>query len=233
MTTRFPNGINDHPSGNAGMGRYYPRMDPTRYVQYWNDFHIYTAGDWTVTETQAGATQGINAGAHGGILSLVNSSADNDLNALQLASETFRFDSSKKFWIRTRFKVDDATQSDIMIGLSITDTSPLQSLPTDYIAFYKADDAAALVASVTKNSTSSTIAMGNMSNDTYVVAEMYYDPYQTRLTAMLNGATVGTDLTSVTNIPEDEELAVIIALQNGSAAARTLSVDYLEVLMER
>jgi hypothetical protein len=240
MTTpvRYPNGINDHASGNAGMGRFYPQPDPTRYVRWFDDFHGYTSGDWVVTETQAGATQAAAAAGHGGILSLVNTSTDNDVNSLQWAGgsgatvESFKFTATKKFWIRARFKVSNATESDVIIGLAITDTSPLQSLPSDYIAFYKADGATTLVAAAAKNSTASTITMGSMVDDTYVTAEMYFDGKST-LTAMLDGVPVGTDITSTTNIVDDEELAVTIAVQAGDANARTLSVDFLEILFER
>lgn len=231
MSTRYPGGINDHASGNAGMGRYYPQPDPLRFIRYVNDFQIYTAGDWTVTETQAGATQAAS-NAHGGVLVLTNSAADDDLNALQCPNENFKCSTTGRFWLRARFKVSDATQSDLMLGLAITDTSPLASLPSDGIYFYKADASTSLTAAVRKDATSSSITMGAMADDTYVLAEMYYDG-KGRLTAMLNGATVGTDVTSTTNFPTDEELAVIIAVQNGEASAKTLSVDYIEILMER
>lgn len=234
MTTRYPGGINDHASGNAGMGRFYPQPDPTRYVRWFEEFHTYTSGQWTVTETQAGATQAIATGGHGGVLVLTNDSADNDVICLQLGApnETYRFTSTKKFWIRARFKLSDATDSDAMIGLAITDTSPLASLPTDGIYFLKADDATTLIASARKDGTSSSITMGAMANDTYVVAEMYYDGKLT-LTALLDGVPVGTDVTSVTNFPDDEDLAVTLAVQNGAGAAKSMSVDFLEVVMER
>jgi len=226
--TRFPGGVVDQEA--ATFGAVYPQLDPAKYVRYFNDFHVYTAGDWTVTETQGGATQAIVAG-HGGILKLGNSAADNDLNALQLTQETFKFASGRKAWMRARFKVSDATQSDLMIGLAITDTSPLESLVSDGVYFYKADGAATLSLEVRKDTAASSANIATMVDDTYLKAEMYYDGAST-WRVWLNGAEVSS-VTSATNMPDDEELAVTIAVQNGAGAAKDLHVDFVEILMER
>jgi hypothetical protein len=233
MTTpvRYPNGFNDHAQGNAGMGQFYPQPDPARYVRYFNDFHVFTAGDWTVTESQAGATQAIVAG-HGGILALTNTGTDNDLNAIQNPQETFRFAVGRKAWIRTKFKLSEVTESDAIVGLYITDTSPLATLPSDGVFFYKADGAAALVAQVRKDGAASTISLGNMVADTYETLELYYDGKST-FTAFVDGVPTGTDITVTTNMPDDEEIAVGIAVQAGDGNADTLSIDFIEVLMER
>lgn len=229
--TRMPGGLNDHATANSGWGKFYPQLDPLRYVRYVNDFHVYTAGEWTVTETQAGATQAIVAG-HGGILALVNTGADNDVNQIQLTQETFRFASGRKAWMRARFKIGDATQSDLIVGLAITDTSSLASLPSDGVFWYKNDGAAALTFEVRKDGTSSSQAIATMVDDTYVVVGVYYDG-KTTFTTFLNDVEVASPVTAITNMPDDEELTVTIGVQAGDANADTLSVDYIEVLMER
>ncbi len=52
-TTRFPHGITntsvDTTLGTIGQ------PDPSQYHTYWEDFDYYTAGDWTITVTQAGS----------------------------------------------------------------------------------------------------------------------------------------------------------------------------------
>lgn len=231
--TRMPGGLNDHASANSGWGKFYPQLDPLRYTRYVNDFHTYTAGEWTVTETQAGSTQGITSTAgHGGILALVNTDTDNDVNQIQLAAETFKFASGRKAWMRARFKLSDATQSDALIGLAITDTSLLASLPSDGVFFYKADDAASLTFQVRKDGTASSQTIGTMADDTYVVVGLYYDG-KTTFTTFLNDVEVASPVTVTTNMPDDEELTVSIAVQAGDANADTMSVDYIEVVMER
>ena len=233
MTTRFPGGINDHASGNAGMGQFYPQLDPTRYVRYFNDFHNYTAGDWTVTavgiSTIATTT---TTGFQGGALVFTGDVNDNDGVQAQLVQESFKLAVGKKVWLRTRFKLSDATDSDALIGLAITDTTLCASLPSDGLYFLKADDATTLIASTRLNGASSSITMGSMANDTVVLAELYYDGKNT-FKAFLNGSPVGTDITATTNLCDDEFLTVSMALLNGAAASKTMHVDFIEVLMER
>lgn len=225
--THFPNGVTNV-AGSSTMASYLA-PHPALMHQWFNDFDTYTAGDWTVTETQAGATQAITD-ADGGVLALVNSAADDDLNAIQLKNETFKWEIGKGFWLRSRFKISDVTEADMIIGAYITDTSPLASLPSDGIYFYKADGSTSLLFSVRKNGTSSSVTMGTLVADTFVIAMAHWDGVQWNV--WLDTSPVGT-ITDTTNVVDDEELAVGIAIQNGEAVAKTLSIDYLLVSKER
>ena len=53
----------------------------------------------------------------------------------QLVKEGFKFESGKQIGFHVRFKTNDATQTDIVAGLQLTDTSPLDV--TDGIFFLK------------------------------------------------------------------------------------------------
>ena len=66
-TTRFPNGVTNVGEDTifAALGQ----LAPTKFHTYWEDFDYYAAGDWTVTETQASATQAL-ADGDGGLLLL-------------------------------------------------------------------------------------------------------------------------------------------------------------------
>lgn len=227
VPTHFANGVTNNPASHP-LGSYVA-PSPTKLHEWFNDFDTYTAGDWTVTETQAGATQAITAG-DGGLLALVNSAADDDLNAIQLVQETFLWASTKQFWLRARFKISDATESDLIIGAYITDTSPLASLPSDGLFFHKADGSASLTFQARKNGTSSSVTMGTLVADTFYVATAYWDGSQWNV--WLDDSPVGT-ITDTTNVVDDEEIAVGMAVQNGEAVAKTLTVDYLLVSKER
>jgi len=218
--TRFKNGLTTA-AKNTLLGEFV-RPSMIKDHTYFNDFDTFAAADWTITETQAGATQGLIDG-DGGLLALVNTSADNDLNSIQLAKETFRFAAGKPSWFACRFKVSDATQSDVVIGMCITDTTPLDV--TDGIYFYKADDAATITLSVEKDNTATTSsALATLADDTFITVGWYYDG-GSNIEAYINDAKVATLAT--TNFPDDEDLTVTLAVQNGSAAARTLTVDYV------
>jgi hypothetical protein len=200
----------------------------TIFHTYFEDFDYYTAGDWTVTETDAGATQALTDG-DGGLLLITNTAADNDLVSLQKKGESFRFESGKALFFEARFKVSDATQSDVVIGLQITDTTPLDV--TDGVFFIKADGAATVDFRVEKNNTATTAsAMATMANDTYIRLGFYYDG-SSAVQYFVNGTYTGSSVT--TNLPDDEDMTVTIAIQNGEAAAKTMTVDYVYVAKER
>lgn len=208
-----------------------PEHDQSRLVSYWNDFHTYTSGDWTLTETQAGATQAVDTGAHGGILKLTNATGTSDVNQIQLINETFKLASGKQFWMKTRFALT-ATLANFggLIGLAITDTTAVAGV-SDGIFVRKPTGSSTLSAVVCKNSTETTQALGTMVSGTYVTAALYYNG-KNAIEAWLDGAKIGTMAT--TNLPDDEELAITLASVNAtSGAANVLACDYLMLKMER
>ena len=122
---------------NLPMFQPYP-SDQT-YYGYFNDFMTYNSGDWTITTTEAGsgtASEAVTSSA-GGALLITNDDADNDLDFLQLKGESFKLSTSKRAYFSARFKVSDATQSDFVMGLQITDTTPLAV--SDGVYFMKDD----------------------------------------------------------------------------------------------
>jgi hypothetical protein len=59
----------------------------------------------------------------------------------------------------------------------------------------------------------------------------YYDPKDRKFHAYKDNVEVGTGVN--TNAPDDEELAVSFALQNGEAAAKSMTLDYISAGKER
>ncbi len=227
--TRYPNGVTNVNVGTpfADMGQ----LDPTLYHTYWNDFDTYTAGDWTVTETQAGATQALTAG-DGGLLLLTNSAADDDLNALQKNPAAFAFAAGKKLFFSCRFKVSDATQSDVVVGLPVVDATPLDV--TDGIYFLKSDGSTSVAVICRKDATTgSTTATGiaTMANDTFITLAFAYDG-DSKVEYAVNGVLVGSLNASSSFLP-DANCTISFAIQNGEAVAKTMTVDYIFVAEER
>lgn len=226
INTRFPVGLTNvsESSSLADLGM----PSPTKFHSYMEDFDYYVAGDWTVTETDSGATQALTDG-DGGLLLVTNTAADNDLVGIQKKGESFRFASGKKLFFEARFKVSDATQSDLVIGLQITDTTPLDI--TDGVFFIKADGSTSVSFSVEKNNTATTTsAVATMADDTFITLGFNYDGGSV-MEYCVNGVVAGTSVT--TNLPDDEDLAISFALQNGEAVAKTMTVDYIFVAKER
>lgn len=227
--THFTNGVSNTAVGDPlyrfGM------LDPTKWHVWFDDFDKYTAGDWTITTAETGsgdATEAV-ADADGGILVVTNDDADNDHDFFNYASETFKVVSGKKMFFKARFKVSDATQSDFVIGLQDTDTSPLDT--SHGIFFQKDDGDANLDFHVEKDDTAtSATAVATVADDTYLTVAWYYNG-DDAVEYYVNDVKLGTSAT--TNAPDDEEMTISFGIQNGTDAAKVMSVDYIFVAKER
>jgi len=229
MTTRFPNGLTTVATKNT-LGEFILPSPTTAHV-YFNDFDTYTAGDWTITTTEAGSGSATEAltDADGGALLVTNAAGDNDADFFNKKGESFLFEAGKKAWFKAKFKVSDATQSDFVIGLQITDTAPLAV--SDGVYFQKDDGDALLDFHVEKNSTDTAAAgIATVSDDTDITVGFYYNGVDA-IKYFVDDAHVGTSVT--TNLPDDEVLTVSFGLQNGEAVAKTMTIDYILAAKER
>ena len=234
-TTQFRNGVSNQAAGNPLFE--YPYLDPFKYYSYVNDFFMYVAADWTITTTEAGsgaATEALTSVA-GGALLITNDDADNDADFFNLKGESFKYVSTKNMFFKARFKVSDATQSDIVMGLQITDTTPLAV--SDGIYFMKDDGDASLDFHVEKDSSAtSNSAITTLSDDTFVTAAWHYNPNGNAgsgsFSLYVDDSKVA-EQTTLTNAPDDEELTVSFGIQNGAAAAKTMTIDYIIAAIER
>ena len=140
--THFRSGVSNTSPGDPlykfGM------LDPTKWHTYFNDFDTFAAADWTITTTEGGAGDATEAltNADGGRLLITNDDADDDRDFFQKVGESFKFATGKRLFFKALFQVSDATQSDFVMGLQITDTTPLAV--TDGVYFRK-DDGDALL----------------------------------------------------------------------------------------
>lgn len=224
-TTRFPNGVTNvaknNPLGQMGQ------LDPTKFHNYFNDFDTYLAADWTVTDTGA-ATQAL-ADGDGGLLLITNAAADDDASFSQKVGESFLFEAGKKLWFKAKFQVSDATQSDFVIGLQITDTTPLAV--SDGIYFQKDDGDANLDFHVNKNSTlTSQTAIATVLDATDITVAFYYNGVDA-VEYYVDDSYLGAS--AITNLPDDEVLTISFGIQNGEAVAKTMTLDYVLAIKER
>lgn len=235
VTTHFRNGVSNQIPGNTLFD--YPYLDPFKYYTYTNDFFTYHADEWTITTTEAGsgaATEALTS-YQGGALLVTNDDADNDLDFLQLKGEAFKYVAGKNLFFKAKLKVSDATQSDFVMGLGITDTTPLDT--TDGIFFIKVDGAATMDLLIEKdNSATTNSSVATVADDTWVTMGFHYDPSGNggagSVRIFVDDALVAEE-TTLTNIPDDEELTVSFGIQNGAAAAKTMTIDYILAAVER
>jgi len=211
-----------------------PYPSDQTYYGYFNDFMTYASGDWTITSTDGGSDSGeviqITSSA-GGALIITTNDADNDSEELQLKGESFKLSTSKRAIFSSRFKLSDATESDMLIGLAITDTTAIDGV-SDGVFFKKDDGDTNLDFVVEKDSTeTATAAVATVADDTFVTATFFIDPDRSSVYYSINNAEPVA--VANTNLPDDEELTITLAIQAGAAAAKSLTVDYVNCMIER
>jgi hypothetical protein len=230
--TRFSGGVSTAAIGR-NMGNY-GLPDPTSWHTYFNDFDAYAAGEWTITTTEAGGGDATEAltDADGGVLLITNDAGDDDADFFQKVGESFLMEVGKPAVFKCRIKLSDATQSDFVIGLQITDTTPLDV--TDGIYFLKADGSAALSVICRKNATTgstSASSIATLVSDTWINLGWEYDG-KDAVKYFVNEAHVGTLDGSSSYLP-DTEVTISFGIQNGEAAAKSLSLDYIFAAKKR
>ena len=230
MSTHFTSGVtNVSSSGSGGLLKQPSRH---KYHEYFDDFNIYNAGDFTITTTEDGSGSAAEAliDGDGGLLQITNAAGDNDHDFFQLKKEGFKYEPGKQMAFYFRFKANDATQSDIVAGLQLTDTTPLDV--TDGIFFLKADGAATIDFVVEKDSSQSTLTLPNsLADDTFMTVGFVYNPKDQKFRVYQDNVEAGTVVN--TNAPDEEELNESFGNQNGAEAAKVLTVDYIHALKER
>ena len=236
MTTHFTSGVTNVVTG--GTGEHLKQPDPIKYHVYHEDFDKYTASDWVITTTEGGsgnASEALGSG-DGGLLVVTNDDADNDSDEFQWAGgsggviESFKYEAAKGLYFKTRFKVSDATQSDFAIGLIITDTTIIDGV-SDGIFFDKTDGSTSINLRIEKDGTQTSVSCGDAADDTFMTLGFYYDPKDRKFHVYKDNVKVGSAVN--TNAPDDEELAVSFAIQNGEAAAKVMTLDYISAGKER
>jgi len=235
--TRFPNGVTNVTS--TDILSQYGQLDPTSWFTDFDDFTSFTTGvttEWT--ETVIGSGTCAATAVAGGAILITNSAADNDGYQLQKVPASFTMTSGKKAVFKARFKVSDATQSDLLVGLNVVDTTLLGATAgdgnTDGIFFQKDDGAATLNVYCQKNATTGQTgdtAIATLADDTFVVVAWYYNGVD-KVYYAVDGSVLGYLDGSSTYLP-DAALTVSVALLNGAGAAKTMTVDYILAAVER
>lgn len=236
VPTRFTNGVTTalptQPLAQFGL------PVPFSWHVWFDDFDDYAAAQWVITTTEAGAGSATEAVGNidGGVLVITNDAADDDNDFFQWSgvdgsgtAETFLFVPGKKLIFASRFKVSDATQSDFVMGLQITDTTPLAV--TDGVYFRKDDGDANLDFVVLKNSAgTTTTAFSTAADDTYMELAFFYDG-KSEIAIYKDGRKIASS--GLTGLVDDEELTISFGIQNGEAVAKVMSIDYIFVAKER
>ena len=240
--TNFPNGISTA-YGDTAIGGF-PMPVPLNYLFEHDDFvALNTTDDWTFTQTNTTAA----VGGATGIASIVTAGADNDKGLLALKAAPLALKAGKKFAFTTRFKVTGeathvAGKEGLVIGLaSIATGTNFISADGTAMAFdngfgFYSSPASSLPSIFSRASDTETrtplASLGvSYGDDVWQIFHVVYDGVN--LTYYF-----GTDDTMrkvgsiATNIPT-ASLAPTFYIEAGEAKAKTLAIDYFQVIAER
>ena len=235
LRTRFNNGVNNEDVGSIFNALQFPSHLGSHVFE--EDFYTFTAGQWTETDVQGVNTIAI-ADGDGGIITATLAGADDDEVQLQrvaagITVESYLFDPDKRFFIEILATLSEVLLSEMLIGLSITDTTILAA-PTDGIYFHKAEGAGLVTLDARKDDAEVSGDVGTIVDATAFRLQAFYDGQGSdgRLYGALDGA-IGSFSTPDTTFPDDEELTISFAVRAGEAAAKVLTLDRIVTIQER
>lgn len=219
-------------AGVEDMWEGYEYGVPGKYFEYIEDFFYYTAADWTVSDTGVN-TQALATAAPtiGGVLLITLANADDNLTSMQKVGHSFVPTAGTTIWFEAIFQGSEATQSDWLVGLVLTDATPLTT--TQGIYFRKDDGDTQIDFETNAASTLST----ETNIATYAAATYVRVGFKVTGTSTveyyINGVNQGSFNTNIPTVP----LRVTIHTQDGDTAAavgaQTFSVDYIACVQSR
>ena len=212
----------------AGIGEMPIGINPA-YFSIVDDFTgvaINATNDWTVVKDDDAAV-GIVADTVGGEVALTSkATTDNDGASIQ-GNEIFAVAANKEIYFSTRIKCNDADQTDICVGLTVNFATNPEAMLTaaDRIVFQVNDENASILCKTEKNGTETSTDSGvDLADNTYAVLSFQVSGTGS-VTFFVNGRQVAQH---ITNIPDDENLAVAAMSLSGSASGtRATTLDYL------
>lgn len=217
---------------------------PDYYVQFL-DFDRDSDEDQLSITRVGTSTDAVSDAAFGEMLT-TNDTNDNDSTEYQWEAETIRFNGlGKTYWLICRAKFSDATDSDVRFGAMKTDTTFLPGTGaagvSDGVWWGKDDDDTNLDGVHAFNA--ATFPDDYSKNNALATLDTSYHTYAIRI--VTDATTLGTaaitwyfdgvakTTANTTGLVHDEELALSFGIQNGAAAAKTATWDYVGFAVER
>lgn len=209
-------------------------LDPTRYHIFFDDFDHYGGStEWTETIDSIGSaalTEVSSGEGDGGVLELVSGTIFGEVVGLNKIGESFRFEKGKRLFFKSRFKVSDAVQTEIIVGLQVTDSSARDV--SDGVFFITDDEQVNVRLVIEKNNTQTVLPnVVDLVDNTYVTLSYYWNGIDAIWAGL--GDTPTQKIEVGDTLPDDIDLTVSLHLKNGIAASRTMWVDYVFIAKER
>lgn len=184
----------------------------------------------TMTEAGVGTTEMVNSVTAGEKLTITTAANEYDGINAQAHGESFKLDTSKKLYFGCKISIDDATQSDFLVGIAETDTTLLNAagshaiaLGGDGVFFSKLDGSTTIAAKMYKNGAETSSAdYGTAMGTSATWYEIYWD--RETVYFYVNNTLVTSTAASLA----DNDMMVSINFRNGSAAVRLADIHQLK-----
>lgn len=228
---------------NVGLGRALsdlPTMSPTKVHLFFDDFDYYDdaaagvdGGHWAATSGDAAATI-LEIDGDGGVIQLTTSLGDNDELRIQGVKECFTMEVGKRAWFGARVRhADVSTETDFLLALAITDTTPCATSPASWIGFVKNDGDDYLDVGIT-NTGAGKAHDKNIGGYAGILATWYQlewdfdgvDTFQFWVDGVLKSTLTTADFPTT-------EMTPTIGFMAGSKAVCVLDVDFIYMAKER
>ena len=189
-----------------------------------------TEWEVTVVEAGAGTSTAVVTDVAGGALLITTAADDNDGWSMQLgavAGESVLLDGSYPCYFGVQFSISDVTDTDVLLGLTVTDTAVLGGV-TDGL-YFRSVDTSPTLNFVTENTNSEgTTAVATMVDATTITAEFLFDGDV--VTPYIDGVAFASTDGAATTFPFDQELRLTVEFLNGDAGAETLTLNWLRLI---
>jgi len=218
--------------------RWYDAFGPNVY-KYLQEFVALPAdnatGDpteWleTVVEIGAGTSTAVLTDVAGGALLITTAADENDGWSMQLggaAGEGVYLNGDYQTYMEATFQVSDATDSDILIGCTVTDTAVLGGV-TDGLYFRSVDGSTDLCFVTENTNSEGTTTVATLVDATDVTVEFLFDG--TTVTPYADGVAYTGTASSATTFPHDQILRLTVEFLNGAAGAETCTLKSLRLI---
>jgi len=188
-----------------------------------------TTGDptaWTLTPIEVGDGDSV-AVLVDNALKITNAGNEDDGVNLQLKGEAFKLLEGKPLYFGIKLQVSEATQSDLFAGLIIGGETSVLDGVSDGIYFEKLDGVTGIscVTELDADETQ-TDSAGTLAATTDIILEFWAES-NTSVKFFINGVLVATH---TVYLPTDEYLTPTIEYLNGSAGAKTCTVQWLRAI---
>lgn len=227
----------------CGGNRLFEAIGPS-VVKYLQEFAYMPVDDtthdpceWTntITEGGTGDSTAVVTDVAGGALIISTAQNENDGYRMQLghghggAGENIGLEGPYPTYFGVRFAVNDADQTDVLIGFTVTDTDVLGAV-TDGIYFRSVDESALLYFVMEKDSAETAAAVATLGDAVYTTAEFYYDPDASTVYAYIDGDQVASFSSKDAAFPNNELMRVTIEFLTGNGGVDTCTIDWLRLI---